>query len=574
MTPNPPTLMIASGNAHKVEEIRRIVFDVLGEGAARIVCGADYPDVPEPIEDGDTFAANALKKAREYANATGLLTLADDSGIVVDALDGRPGVISARYAPTIPECIARVLREMEGVPTKRRTARFECVMALVDPQGGFVTRNGTVAGRLTTALRGQSGFGYDPIFELTEPPHAGRTAAELAPDEKDAVSHRGRALRAIAPLIAASLVAGHVVDDDQPKRTPVEEPIADDKAIRCYLEQHVCPALHIPPAIERIAKPALGVKSTLFLVRPSGRALPFVVRCLTSRAEARRLIDIYRFAEGHDLPTPRLLHADASGEHIKDHGFATVVEECLEGDHRTARPRSDDPSVERPVDTPPDAAQLDALARTLAALHRIESDRWGHPCRRGTAWIPWSLRGRLAFDRLILGKFKNRLASVERFDPAYESTWRGRILDFARSFRRGWDGGPPFGLTHDKLNPGNVLFAPDAEAFLLDLGSLQFGFPGKDLAAALYFFCDGAEAEVRFRRIYFELLPDRVRDHFERNEPLYRAYHHLSRWAARAHGLARKRESGYTLSLASAEREREAMWGWIEKTAGSVNSSE
>jgi len=203
-------LLVATGNRHKIEEIRRILEGLTGTVGLRLLSAADYPHLAAPEETGATFEENAVIKARAWAEATGRLTLADDSGLAVDALDGRPGIHSARYAASDAECVARVLREMEGQSAARRAARFECVMALADPRGGAATRRGVVLGRLTTAPRGRGGFGYDPIFELTQGRHAGRTTAELSADDKNSISHRSRALAAIAPLIVRSLAEGRV----------------------------------------------------------------------------------------------------------------------------------------------------------------------------------------------------------------------------------------------------------------------------------------------------------------------------------------------------------------------------
>ncbi len=199
----PARLLIASGNPHKAAELGQIMHEALAGVEFIILSAADFPGLEPPEETGATFAENALLKAHFYANASGLLTLADDSGLEVDALGGRPGVQSARYAATDQLRIARVLEELSGVPPERRKARFICVAALASPTGEALIRAGAVAGRITLAPRGTNGFGYDPIFELIEPPHAGRTTAELSPAQKNAISHRARALRAIAPELAA-----------------------------------------------------------------------------------------------------------------------------------------------------------------------------------------------------------------------------------------------------------------------------------------------------------------------------------------------------------------------------------
>jgi len=161
------------------------------------------------VEDGASFADNARIKARSYACATGQWCLADDSGLVVDALGGAPGVRSARYAAqevpagagrSIVDAAntARLLRELRGVPTRERTARFICHLALADSQGVLLEAPGSVEGLIADGPRGRNGFGYDPVFFI---PDLGRTAAELSPDEKNAISHRGTAVRRFAELL-------------------------------------------------------------------------------------------------------------------------------------------------------------------------------------------------------------------------------------------------------------------------------------------------------------------------------------------------------------------------------------
>jgi XTP/dITP diphosphohydrolase len=155
---------------------------------------AEFPDVVLPPEGETSYAENALGKARAVTAATGLLALADDSGIEVDALDGRPGVRSARYGGeglTDSERNALMLRELEGVPAVRRTARYRAVIAVSAPDGREVTMEGTVEGILLETPRGSGGFGYDPLFYY---PPLGATFAEISPEAKHAVSHRGLAM--------------------------------------------------------------------------------------------------------------------------------------------------------------------------------------------------------------------------------------------------------------------------------------------------------------------------------------------------------------------------------------------
>ena len=187
----PERILIATGNQGKVKEIRDLV-----EGIPIVFLSlSDVVDAPEVIEDGLTFEENALKKARMLAAATGLVTLADDSGLCVEALDGRPGVYSARYAgegASDAEKCARIIQEMENVPEHSRTARFVCVIALVTPEGEEKMFRGSCEGTITSEPRGTGGFGFDPIFYFEE---AGRTFAEMDRHAKNQVSHRGRALR-------------------------------------------------------------------------------------------------------------------------------------------------------------------------------------------------------------------------------------------------------------------------------------------------------------------------------------------------------------------------------------------
>ena len=194
MPPKPPILVLATQNAGKIAEIRQILAGI----DLRVVSLEDYPDIAEIVEDGHTFAENAVKKAVTVALATGELALADDSGLVVDALDGRPGVQSARYGPTSEARNEKLLGELKGVEPQRRTARFVCVAALADPEGRAVTREGAVEGRIAESPSGAGGFGYDPVFHL---PARNCTMAEISREEKNAISHRGKAFRAIREVL-------------------------------------------------------------------------------------------------------------------------------------------------------------------------------------------------------------------------------------------------------------------------------------------------------------------------------------------------------------------------------------
>jgi len=187
-------LLVATGSAHKLIELQRLFGDL----PIDLVTLRDVGITDEAPEDGATFEENALQKARWYAEASSEWTLADDSGLEVAALNGAPGVYTRRYAgpdATDQQNYEKLLTETAGVAD--RSARFVCTMALIDPVNGSArTFRGECPGTLTTAPRGEFGFGYDPIFEV-----GGRTMAERAPAEKDALSHRGRA----AALVAAAL---------------------------------------------------------------------------------------------------------------------------------------------------------------------------------------------------------------------------------------------------------------------------------------------------------------------------------------------------------------------------------
>jgi XTP/dITP diphosphohydrolase len=196
-------LLVATHNPGKLEEFRRLV----GSGEFRLV-GACELALPEVVEDGETFEANAIRKAQHLATLSGRITIADDSGLEVDALGGAPGVWSARFAGSAgPEAnVRKLLAALEGVPPERRTARFRCVLAVADPAGPLggevLLAVGTCEGRIAVAPRGHGGFGYDPVFI---PEGEERTMAELSPEAKDALSHRGRAWRALAPRITTYL---------------------------------------------------------------------------------------------------------------------------------------------------------------------------------------------------------------------------------------------------------------------------------------------------------------------------------------------------------------------------------
>lgn len=199
-------LLIATRNPGKLKEYEQLLAGLpvtltylSGEGIAH-----------EVEETGETFADNAIHKAEEYARISGLLTLADDSGLEVDALDGEPGVHSARYAgprATDEDRYQVLLERMRDVPWEERGARFRCVIAVAEPEGGVWTTEGTCEGVIALAPKGEHGFGYDPVFYL---PDQEKTMAQLAPEVKNRMSHRARAAQEIRPILERILRRQHV----------------------------------------------------------------------------------------------------------------------------------------------------------------------------------------------------------------------------------------------------------------------------------------------------------------------------------------------------------------------------
>ena len=198
-------LLIATGNPGKVKEFREILGNDRFEWADLSV----HCDIKPVDETGKTFRANACLKASYYATNSGAWALADDSGLVVDALGGNPGVLSARWAQINrtgrgdADNNATLLRQLENVPEQKRTARFVCCLALSDPHGRIaITSQDSVEGVILRAGRGSNGFGYDPLFYF---PQFGRTTAELDPEQKHSISHRGKSLRRLRALMDANL---------------------------------------------------------------------------------------------------------------------------------------------------------------------------------------------------------------------------------------------------------------------------------------------------------------------------------------------------------------------------------
>ncbi len=210
-----PRLVLATTNQGKLAELRRIL--AAGHVGVELVSLAEFPGAPDVRETGATFAENALLKARAIAAFTGLPAVADDSGLCVDALNGMPGVLSARWSGrhgADAENLELVLAQLADVLEDRRGAQFACSAALVLRGGSEHVTEGIVARPVIDAPRGENGFGYDPLFvpdpgELArgkvDAGRTGLTTAELSAEEKDRISHRGKALRALAPVIAATV---------------------------------------------------------------------------------------------------------------------------------------------------------------------------------------------------------------------------------------------------------------------------------------------------------------------------------------------------------------------------------
>ena len=199
-------IFLASANTKKILEMQRILAEHVP--GIEVLGIADVEGYVEPVEDQPTFEGNALLKARAGVAATGLPSVADDSGLCVDALNGMPGVLSARWSGK-DKSDARnnelLLDQLHDVPDERRGAHFACAVAWVMPDGRERVVEGRMDGRITREVRGNGGFGYDVVFVAVEHDAEDLTSAELEPGEKDRISHRGRALRALAPQVAADL---------------------------------------------------------------------------------------------------------------------------------------------------------------------------------------------------------------------------------------------------------------------------------------------------------------------------------------------------------------------------------
>lgn len=312
---------------------------------------------------------------------------------------------------------------------------------------------------------------------------------------------------------------------------------------RDYLSSTLAPRLGITEPFEEVVQPDLGKRSSLLLVRPR-EADAFVARFIQDKKEAQALLAASEFTSERGLSTPRIVFHDITAEHFRKHGFGVIVEDQMEGEHREAEEL--------------DPSSLDRLAGAMALFHGVESEKWGDlgSPRSGNFYRP-----------MVLAKMENRIASIEKFDEEFTPEIKGAILDFARKQEKQWDGGPPYALTHDKINKGNVIFGPSGTVTFLDLATLRYGAPEKDLVSVLYYFCEGPEQEQALLKTYFAKLPSDRAEQFKKSEPLFRAWHHLSRWAAKARGRSKKKKkkSKERAEYPSRLRERDAMLAWIEK---------
>ena len=195
-------LVLATRNRNKVIEL----VALLGDLGITIRTLDEFPDAPDVVEEGDTCEANAVKKARAIAESTGLPAVADDTGLEVDALGGRPGVYAARFAgedATYEENCRKLLRELMGVPREQRTARFLTVAAIALPSDGIRVARGTLDGVIAEEASGTLGFGYDPVFFI---PELGKTLAQLSVDQKNTISHRAKAFAKVREILSAPMV--------------------------------------------------------------------------------------------------------------------------------------------------------------------------------------------------------------------------------------------------------------------------------------------------------------------------------------------------------------------------------
>lgn len=322
--------------------------------------------------------------------------------------------------------------------------------------------------------------------------------------------------------------------------------IQASEALEAYLTGVVGRRLGYGAGDFTFAEPGRGKRTGIIIIKPSG-APGIVLRCAAKPKEGRRWVRAIELTARHDLPTARGVYADISWRHFRRHGFGAVVEEWLDGEH-----------LDRGTLT---EANLEALGRALAALHRLARRGWG---------TPPLLRRTDYFRYVIARKFRARLETLARHDPGFTDGDRERVEAFRERMHAAWPARPAYHLTHNRINPGNILFRPDGRVSFLDLDTLAYGPPGKDLANTLAYFCEGEAQEIVFREAYFGAAGPERRADFERMEPLFRAWHHLSRWSrkARSHANDAWDETGAppTTRGETCEREYQGTMRWIERS--------
>ncbi len=313
-----------------------------------------------------------------------------------------------------------------------------------------------------------------------------------------------------------------------------------------YLGGVLGPRLGLPRAGLQIDVPRHGLNSQLIIVRGESIA-PRVVRFHRNPVEARACLRAHQLAEKHGLPVPRLVHHDLTLPHRLRHGFSVLVEEYLVGAHLDPGSLGE--------------ARLRALATTLGELHGVTQDDSRNPL---------SQNGRDFFRSVIRVKLLNRIDSLMGLPDEFPPPDQERMRRFVERMMQKWSNPPKLTLTHDKINRGNIVFTGDDRAYLIDLVTLRYGSPGKDLIATLYYFCESAEEEEIFKRLYFDQLDPAYRLHFGEFEPLYRVWHHLGRWASKSRAYAKRVEKKGPIEpsriYSSRFAERDAVWAWVAKT--------
>lgn len=315
-----------------------------------------------------------------------------------------------------------------------------------------------------------------------------------------------------------------------------------------YLGDVLRPRLGLPDSGLQVDAPRHGLISQLLIVRGEG-VEPCVVRFHRNPVDARTCLRAHKLAERHDLPVPRLVYHDLTLPHRLRYGFAVLVEEYVKGAHL------DPGGVGH--------QRLDALASTLARLHGIT------PSPRRTPLFP---SGRDFFRSVIRVKLQNRIESLTAVPEEFSEADRDRLDAFSNRMMQRWSNLPSLTLTHDKINRGNIVFADDGRAYLIDLITLRYGMPGKDLVAALYYFCGNEAEEAFLKDAYFSRLDPVHREHFEEFESLYRVWHHLGRWSSKSRAYAKRASKNGKIDLkriyTSRFAERDAVWRWVEKAEG------